>query len=167
MLNKVPIYWVTSSSLWGFKSIAPIQRNSYILEYRQYKRISQFRLWRCFKIGELTEVMSKQEDYEFISILFKIWIGVVDNKVEKLLLSKFVATDNPLHPKHAVCIFAENSLAADHIDLLLNTIEWKTISISATDDIPCEAQRLDKQIDTTRAKKIDDNGNSVSWKVSL
>ena len=111
--------------------------------------------------------MSKQEDYEFISILFKIWIGVVDNKVEKLLLSKFVATDNPLHPKHAVCIFAENSLAADHIDLLLNTIEWKTISISAIHDIPCEAQRLDKQIDTTRAKKIDDNGNSVSWKVSL
>ena len=74
---------------------------------------------------------------------FFICIGVVDNKVERLLL-KFVAKDNPLYPKHAVYMFIENSPAVDHIDLILNEIDGQTISINAIDDIPCEVQLSDK-----------------------
>ena len=60
-----------------------------------------------FKIVELTEVMRQQGDYEFISLLSKIRVGAVDDEVEKLLKSRFVAKDNLFYPDHAVHMFPE------------------------------------------------------------
>ena len=60
-----------------------------------------------FKIVELTEVMRQQGDYEFISLLGKIRVGAVDEEVEKLLKSRFVAKDNLFYQDHAVHMFAE------------------------------------------------------------
>ena len=118
-------------------------------------------LWRGFKMAELTEVMRQQGDYNFISLLNEIRTGVVDNEVERLLLSRFVAKDNPLYLRHAVHIFAENSPAVDDNDLMLNEMEGQTISINAIDDIPHEVQLSDKQIDAIRARKIGDTRNLV------
>ena len=61
-------------------------------------------LWRSFKMAELTEVMRHQGDYNFISLLNKIRIGVVDNEVERSLLSRFVAKDNPLYLQKTVLL---------------------------------------------------------------
>ena len=119
-------------------------------------------LWRGFKMAELTEVMRQQGDYNFISLLNEIRTGVVDNEVERLLLSRFVAKDNPLYLRHAVHMFAENSPAVDDNDLMLNEMEGQTISINAIDDIPHEVQLSDKQIDAIRARKIGDIRNLVS-----
>ena len=63
-------------------------------------------LWRGFKIAVLMVVMKQAGDCEFISLLNEIWMGAVDNKVEMLSLSRFVAKDNSLYPKHAVHMFA-------------------------------------------------------------
>ena len=119
-------------------------------------------LWRGFKMAELTEVMRQQGDYNFISLLNKIRISVVDNEVERSLLSRFVAKDNSSYPRHAVHMFAENCPAVDHNDLMLNEMEGQTISINAIDDIPPEVQLSDKQIDEIGARKISETGNLVS-----
>ena len=113
-------------------------------------------------MAELTEVMRQQGDYNFISLLNKIRIGVVDNEVERSLLSRFVAKDNPLYLRHAVHIFAENCSAVNHNDLMLNEMEGQKLSINAIDDIPPEVQLSDKQIDAIRARKISEIGNLVS-----
>ena len=119
-------------------------------------------LWRGFKMAELTEVTRHQGDYNFISLLNKIGIGVAENEVERSLLSRFVAKDNPLYPRHAVYMFAENCPVVDHNDLMLNEMEGQTISINAIDDISPEVQLSDKQIDAIRARKISETGNLVS-----
>ena len=82
--------------------------------------------------------------------------------MERSLLSRFAAEDNPLYPRHAVHMFAENCPASDHNDLMLNEMEGETISINAIDDIPPEVQLLDKQIDAIRARKVGKTGNLVS-----
>ena len=58
--------------------------------------------------------MRQQGDYEFISLLNKIRVGAVDNEVEKLLKSRFVAKVYLFHPKHAVHTFAENCTIVDY-----------------------------------------------------
>ena len=65
------------------------------------------------------------------------------------MLSRYVAKDSPLCPKHAVNMFVENSTVVDYIDLMLNGVEGQTVTINATDGNP-----QDKQIDTIRAIKI-------------
>ena len=63
--------------------------------------------------------------YHQLKMLSYTTVGVVDNEVEKLLLSRFVANDSPLYPKQVVHVFAENSPVVDYNDLMLNRIEWK------------------------------------------
>ena len=75
--------------------------------------LSSLELWRGFKIVELTEVMRQQGDYEFISLLNNIRVGAVDDEVEKLLRSRFVAKDDLFYPKYAVHMFAENCPVVD------------------------------------------------------
>ena len=53
-------------------------------------------LWNNFKVVELTEVMRQRRDLEFISFLNKIRVGIVDYEREKILLSRFIAKDNPV-----------------------------------------------------------------------
>ena len=59
-------------------------------------------LWNNFKVVELTEVMRQRGDIEFISFLNKTRVGIVDYEGEKILLSRFIAKDNPAYPKHAL-----------------------------------------------------------------
>ena len=66
------------------------------------------KLWNNFKVIELTEVMRQRGDLKFISFLNKIRVGIVDYEAEKILLSRFIAKDNPAYPKHALHMFAEN-----------------------------------------------------------
>ena len=119
-------------------------------------------LWRGFKIVELTEVMRKQGDYEFISLLNKIRVGAVDDEAEKLLKSRFVAKDDLFYPKRTVHMFAEDSPVVDYNELMLNEIDGQTISLSPTDDIPHEVQLSDKQLETIRARKNRETGNIAS-----
>ena len=106
-------------------------------------------MWRGFKIAEIITSYN----------INKIRIGVVDNQVERLLLSRFLAKDNPLYLKHAVHMFAENSPAVDHNDVMLNVMEGETISINAIDDIPHEVHLPDKWIDAIMVRMIADTGN--------
>ena len=64
-------------------------------------------LWNNFKFVKLTEVMRQRGDLEFISFLNKIRVGIVHYEGEKILLSRFIAKDNPAYPKHALHMFAE------------------------------------------------------------
>ena len=119
-------------------------------------------LWRGFKIAELTKVMRQQGDYEFISLLNKIRVGAVDDAVEKLLKSRFVAKNDLFYPKHDVRMFAENCPVIDYNELMLNEIDGQTISLSAIDDIPHEVQLSDKQLETIRTRTTGDTGNLAS-----
>ena len=85
--------------------------------------------------------MRQEAEYEFISLLNKIWVGAVDYKVEKLLKPRFVTKDDLFYPKHASYMFAENSPIVDYNELMLNEIVGQTISLSATDDTPHETVR--------------------------
>ena len=58
--------------------------------------------------------MRQQGDHEFISLLNKIRVGTVDDEVEKLLKSRFVAKYYLFYPKHAVHMFAENCTIVDY-----------------------------------------------------
>ena len=127
-----------------------------------YISVNKVLMYKGFNMAELTGVMSQEGDYNFISFLNKIRIGVVNNEVERSLLSRFVATDNPLYPIHAVHMFAENCPAVDCNDLMLNEMEGQTISINAIDKNPTEVQLSDKQIDAIRARSIGNSGNLVS-----
>lgn len=69
-------------------------------------------------MAELTEAMRQWGDYHYISTLNKICVGVVDNEVEKLFLSRFLTKDNLLYPKYAVNMFSENSHVFDYNDLI-------------------------------------------------
>ena len=66
------------------------------------KRYLSLKLWNNFKVVELTEVMRQRGDIEFISFLNKTRVGIVDYEGEKILLSRFIAKDNPAYPKHAL-----------------------------------------------------------------
>ena len=106
--------------------------------------------------------MRQLEDYDFISLLNKIFVGVVHDEVGRLLLSRFVAKDDLLYPKHAVHMFVEQNAAVDHNDLMLIEIEGQTISINAIDDIPYDFQLSNKQIYAIRERKVGNTGNLVS-----
>ena len=92
-------------------------------------------MWRGFKTAELTEVIRHQGDYEFISLLNIIQVEAVDDKVEKLLISRFGAKDVLFYPQCAVHIFAKNRPVVDYYKLMLDEIDGQTISLSAIDDI--------------------------------
>ena len=121
----------------------PSVKGTNILQYRQYESI--FR--------------RQQGDYEFVSLLNKIRVGIVDDKVEKLSKPRFVTKDDLLYPKHAVHMFAGNCPFVDYNELMLNEIDGQTISLSAIDDIPYEVQLSDKQLETIKARKTGDTGN--------
>ena len=49
-------------------------------------------------MAELTEVMRKREDYQFINILSKTWEREIDEDVELTLKSRFFSNDELLYP---------------------------------------------------------------------
>ena len=102
--------------------------------------------------------MRQRGDLEFISFLKKIRVGVG----EKILLSRFIAKDNPAYPKHALHMFAENKPSVDYNELMLNEILGEVISINAIDEVPQEIHLSDKQTETIRARKIGDTENQAS-----
>ena len=107
------------------------------------------------KVVELTGAMRQRGDLEFISFLNKIRVGIVDYEGEKILLSRFIAKDNPAYPKHAFHMFAEIKLSVDYNELMLNEILKGVISINAI-------HLSDKQTETFRTRKIGDTGNLAS-----
>ena len=116
-------------------------------------------LWNNFKVVELTEVMRQRGDLEFILFLNKIRVGIVDYEGERILLSRFIAKDNPAYPKHALHMFTENKPSVDYNELMLNEILGEVISINAIDEVRQEIHLSDKQTETIRARKIGDTGN--------
>ena len=102
--------------------------------------------------------MRQRGDLEFISFLKKIRVGVG----EKILLSRFIAKDNPAYPKHALHMFTENKPSVDYNELILNEILGEVISINAIDEVPQEIHLSDKQTETIRARKIGDTENQAS-----
>ena len=115
-----------------------------------------------FKVVELTEVMRQKGDLEFISFLNKIRVGIVDYQREKILLSRFIAKNNPAYPKHALHMFAENKPSVYYNELMLTEILGEVTSINAIDEVPQEIHHSDKQTGTIRARKIGDTGNLAS-----
>ena len=106
--------------------------------------------------------MRQRGDLELISFLNKIRFGIVDYEGEKILLSRFIAKDNPAYPKHALHMFTENKPSVDYNELVLNEILGEVISINAIDEVPQEIHLSDKQTETIRARKIGDTENQAS-----
>ena len=88
--------------------LPPVQGTPIYCNTGNMKEFFCLELWRGFKITELTEIMRQQGDYEFISPFNKIQVEAVDDNVEKLLISTFVAKDDLLYPKYVVHMFAKN-----------------------------------------------------------
>ena len=106
--------------------------------------------------------MRQRGDLEFISFLNKIRVGIVDYEGEKILLSRFIAKDNPAYPKHAFHMFAEIKLSVDYNELMLNKILEDVISINAIGEVLQDIHLSDKQTETFRTRKIGDTGNLAS-----
>ena len=121
LLSGLPVLVFDDLELSPFKG-APIYSST-----GNIKGYLSLQLWNNFKVVELTEVMRQRGDLEFISFLNKIWVGIVDYEGEKILLSRFIAKDNPAYPKHALHMFAENKPSVDYNELMLNEILQKII----------------------------------------
>ena len=121
LLSGLPVLVFDDLELSPFKG-APIYSST-----GNIKGYLSLQLWNNFKVVELTEVMRQRGDMEFISFLNKIWVGIVDYEGEKILLSRFIAKDNPAYPKHALHMFAENKPSVDYNELMLNEILQKII----------------------------------------
>ena len=85
-----------------FYQLPPVKQAPIYSTADNIKGYSSLELWNNFKVVELTEVMRQRGDLEFISFLNKIQVGIVDYEGEKILLSRFIAKDNPAYPKHAL-----------------------------------------------------------------
>ena len=78
--------------------LPPVKGDPVYSSTNNIKGYLSLELWNNFKVVELIEIMRQRGDLEFISFLKKIRVGVG----EKILLSRFIAKDNPAYPKHAL-----------------------------------------------------------------
>ena len=132
---------------------------TYISSTRSIKILLILDLWRKFKMAELTEVMRKRENYEFINILNKIREGEIDEDVELTLKSRFFSKEEPLYPESAVHIFAENKSVEHHDEVQLDKLNGDLVSIQATDEIPKHIKLTESQVEAIKQRKFSETGN--------
>ena len=111
-----------------------LQRPVYAEFHNELLNIS--RLWRNFKMCELSEVMRQKGDSTLIDLLNNVRLGIVTCQDEQLLKSKFIENTDINYPVDALHIFAENEPARCHNKNMLNRIDNPSVLLEATDQIP-------------------------------
>ena len=85
---------------------------------------------------ELMEVVKQQGHNSFIELLNKIQKGVLDEKVEKALLLRFVSKGTSNFLNRAVHIFAENNPVSHHNEIMLEDTDQSLVCLNTTDKVP-------------------------------
>ena len=67
------------------------------------KQLLDLQLWYLFKYGELTEVVRKY-DKLFMDLLYKVWVGNIDDDVGYLLYARFITEYDENYAKDALHI---------------------------------------------------------------
>ena len=111
-------------------------------------------LWRTFLLAELTEVVRQRGDSDFIRLLNKIRVGIVDKDVETTLSAMFFNINSPSYPKHAVHMFAKNAPARGHNKEKLNETDTPLVCINAQDETPQEVKLTQMQIDGISERRL-------------
>ena len=102
-----------------FLQLPPVRARPVYTEFRNtWHNLDS--LWVFFDIAELTKVMRKQGDNNFINLLNHVRTADLDDYVS-ILKSRFVLPTES-YPKDALHIFAENAPANIHNVNLLNSI---------------------------------------------
>ena len=100
------------------------------------KSVLSLDLRRRFKMTELMEVVKQQGNNSFIELLNKIQKGVLDEKVEKALLLRFVSKGTSNFLNRAVHIFAENNPVSHHNEIMSEDTDQSLVCLNTIDEVP-------------------------------
>ena len=65
----------------------------------------------------------------FIGLLNKVWVGKINNDVERLLKAEFIHESNENYANDALHMHAENECAMKNNDLVLNDLSGEVYTI--------------------------------------
>ena len=99
------------------------------------KHLLGLKLWHIFKYAELTEVV-RQNEKLFIDLLNKVWVGNIDDDVEKVLKAIFICESDENYPKDALHMYAENEPVTKRNDAVLNDLPGEVYTVDVDDEIP-------------------------------
>ena len=97
-----------------------------------------FNLWCMFQFTELTEVKMQRGDARCIDLLNKIWVGNIDEDVQKQIRERFTEESDISYPENALHIYAENYPTVKHNHKIIDKLPGKTYTINAIDQIPTD-----------------------------
>ena len=72
----------------------------------------------------------------YTDLLNKVWVGNIDDDVEKLLKVRFIYEYDDNYPEEALHMFAENESAIKRNEAVLNDLSCEVYTVLANDKIP-------------------------------
>ena len=105
--------------------------------------------------------MGQRGGITLIDLLNEIKIEYIDYSVESVLKEKFIDQNDPNYPDD-LHIFAENVLARNHNDVMMQKLYSPTVSIDALDQGPKSVTLSNKERVSLIATKATDTGNLSS-----
>ena len=81
-----------------------------------------------FKYEELAKVV-RQNNKLYTDLLNKIWVGNIDDDVEKLLKVRFLYEYDDKYPEDALHMFAENETAFKRNEAVLNHLSGELYTV--------------------------------------
>ena len=94
------------------------------------------KLWKNFKLAELTEVMRQRGDTVFIDLLNNVRKGKLTESDIDILRSRIITENHLDYPQHALHLFAENAPVLEHNEKKLLSLSSPICVINAIDKIP-------------------------------
>ena len=112
-----------------------------------------------FQFAELTEVMRQRGAAKFIDFLNKIWVGNIDEDVQKQIRERFIEESYINYPENALLILAENYPTVRHN----HKLPGKTCIINAIDQIPAACKYPETLISLAQNKRQSETGGLAKY----
>ena len=98
------------------------------------KHFSGLLLWHLLKYTELIEVV-RQNNKLLVDLLNKVWVGNIDDDVEKLLKARFIHESDENYSKIALHVYEESESAMKKNYAVLNDLPGKLYTIEVNGKI--------------------------------
>ena len=134
--TKVPFAGKTIIACGDLYQLPPVIGTKVFQECPNNMLSKVLKLWKNFKIAELTEVMRQKGDDTFINLLNNIRTGEITAEDEEILKSRFISPDDPSYPHDALHLFAENAPCDEHNQIKLNALQTQLHTVAALDILP-------------------------------